>query len=472
MNKKSIAFKFFINSILISVVLLNILLAIQVLVIGKLFDLGERKAFIKITNEVKDNYESNNLSYRNNILLEAEENNFEIDIVDKNGVTIDPILKGKEKTNKFNLGKSYILKNYLLENFNKLTSFNLNDEYSGGNNTFIVTLIKMNNKTEYLITMDKFKLTSSIIDTIQYFYLLLFVIMVIFIFVLSYFYSRIMAKPLIEMDEIAKKMVKLDFSKKIVIKADDEVGSLSRSLNQLSEKLDLSIKNLELKNIQLKEFTSNASHELKTPLSIISGYVEGIKDGIYKNEDGKHLTLIENEISKMNVLITDMLGVFKSENQNLSLNCSEFSFNDLLDSMLFRFQHEISDKSITIVRAYLKENVKVIADKDKVEQILENLISNGIKYTTNERKIIIKLDSIGDCARFSIENSCSNINEEDMQKIWDRFYVIEKSHNKSLSGTGLGLSIVENLLIAHESDFGVSNTSLGLEFYFTLKLKR
>jgi len=282
------------------------------------------------------------------------------------------------------------------------------------------------------------------------------------------------------MNNAATKMAELDFSVKCDIQSNDELGSLSQSLNTLSHNLESSLTELRDTNSKLiddierekqqelirKEFVANVSHELKTPLGIMKGFAEGIKDGIFEDKKEYYLDVIIDEIEKMNVMIFDMLEISKLESKEYTLSKNVFEIDELLKKVKFRFDPMLNDNKLTAsmdLKPY-----KVSGDSSKIEQVLMNLFSNAIRYSAENEKIKIRVIENNEKIRVSISNSGSYIAEEDISKIWDRFYRVEKSRNKSQGGTGLGLLIVKNILELHESEYGVRNTKDGVEFYFHL----
>ncbi|MEA1961219.1 MAG: HAMP domain-containing sensor histidine kinase [Bacillota bacterium] len=256
---------------------------------------------------------------------------------------------------------------------------------------------------------------------------------------------------------------------------------MAESLNILSRKLDTSLKDLQEANEQLledmekerqqelkrKEFVASVSHELKTPLGIIKGFAEGIKDGIHQNKQDYYLDVIINEIETMDDLVMEMLELSRFELGNYKLSRQEFAMDSLVMEFNQRFRYLIDERHLKT--HFDIEECNVLADREKIEKVLNNLYSNAIRYSINEGSINIKLKKQkNNMICYSIENTGVHIPEDELDKIWDRFYRIEKSRNRVSGGTGLGLLIVKNILQMHESDFGAINTDKGVEFYFSL----
>lgn len=310
-------------------------------------------------------------------------------------------------------------------------------------------------------------------------YILLFsFILIIF---LSYFYSMTIINPILKINRTAEKMANLDFSEKIVVTRKDELGSLSESLNTLSTNLSTSMVNLQSANIQLtkeiekerklenmrKEFVSGVSHELKTPLGIIRGFAEGVRDDVFEDKI-YYLDIIIEETEKMDALVVDMLELSKLESANFRINPSYFDLYNLIDFVIGKFEYSLLEKNLTVnVEKHTRLSL-CYADEFRFEQVLVNLMSNAIRHSKRNEPITMTIDLIDDQLHFHIENIGDPIPEEKIGKVWNRFYRVEASRNKSDGGTGLGLAIVRNILESHHAKFGVENTENGVKFFFNL----
>lgn len=302
--------------------------------------------------------------------------------------------------------------------------------------------------------------------------------------VLSFIYSDLISKPLTKINKTAKKMSAMDFSEKCTINREDEIGSLAKTLNFLSENLSTALKDLKEKNKKLeidiekerkldvlrKDFIASVSHELKTPIGIIEGYAEGLKDNVAQGESRDiYLDIIIDEAHKMNSLVMDMLELSKLEAGKANLHIQPFDIKELFEKIAFKNQVEITNNNLEIILNYKATSYCVLGDIFKIEQVLTNFITNAIKYTESGEKILIDISNHNSDVFFSIENTGAHIPEEDLSNIWSQFYKVDKSRTRSTRSTGLGLAIVKNLLTLHNSNFGVMNTERGVRFYFSLK---
>lgn len=301
---------------------------------------------------------------------------------------------------------------------------------------------------------------------------------------LSYFYSMTLMKPILKINSAAQKMAKLDFSEIIEVKRNDELGSLSESLNTLSTNLSTSMEKLQDANNQLKEdiekerklenlrkeFVSGVSHELKTPLGIIRGFAEGVRDDVFE-DSAYYLDVIIEETEKMDALVVDMLELSKLESTNFKIRRKKFDLIRLIEYVVNKFEYSLIEKKLEVTLKCHSHQTTCFADEFRIEQVLVNYMSNAIRHS--KRNKIIKLDvfEVNKRLFFHIENIGDPIPEEKIEKVWNRFYRVEASRNKSDGGTGLGLAIVRNIIELHQTDFGAENIENGVKFFFSVDTK-
>lgn len=321
----------------------------------------------------------------------------------------------------------------------------------------------------------------NILSDYHVYILLLAFVLIIF---LSYFYSVTLMKPIIEINNKASKMAELNFDEKIEVTRHDELGSLSESLNTLSTTLSTSMEKLQDANVQLtkeiekerklenlrKEFVSGVSHELKTPLGIIRGFAEGVRDDVFEDST-YYLDVIIEETEKMDALVVDMLELSKLESTNFKIEKKFFDFIQLTEFVINRFEYSLKEKHLEVSLKRHTLSTVCYADEFRIEQVLVNYLSNAIRHS--KRNEIIKIDiwQKENHFLFEVENVGEPIPEEKIGKVWNRFYRVEASRNKSDGGTGLGLAIVRNIIELHNNDFGAENTKNGVKFYFTIDMK-
>lgn len=360
-----------------------------------------------------------------------------------------------------------------------------------GNSKQIVSIapFSLSSKNDaVIISISPFRTIEEASAIMKDFYEAIILLLIIFCFFFAYIFSNLISKPLLKLNETAKKMISMDFTEKCDVTSNDEIGNLATSLNFLSSSLSSALDDLKLKNAYLeeeirkereieklrKDFIASVSHELKTPIGIISGYAEGIKDGIVDSENlDFYLDVIIDESNKMNKLVLEMLNLSKLEAKKVQLTLSEFSLSTLTEDIISKHKHKFDENNLKVNLDLIPDSeAKVLADSFKIEQVISNFVTNAIKYTPSGENVNVKVSDLEDKVLFSIENTGVSIEEKHLSKIWSQFYRIDSSRNRDSGSYGLGLSIAKNLLELHNSQYGVVHTDKGIEFYFYLeKLK-
>lgn len=287
-------------------------------------------------------------------------------------------------------------------------------------------------------------------------------------------------KPIKEMNKLTKQMSKLNFTETLKIESKDELGELSESINHLSENLDIAINELHEKNEKLeldicherqldsmrKEFVSNVSHELKTPIFLIQGYAEGLKANIAQSQEKKefYCDVIMEETEKMDTLVKELLDLSRVENGLFTIHRTNFNISDLAYSILSKYEKTFEEKEFHITTE-LEDNLIINADNVRVEQVMVNYINNAINYGDEKKLIKLTLNKVQNHARLTVYNSGVSIPENSIDKIWTSFYKVDKARTRGLGGTGLGLSIVRAIQEAHGNSYGVCNVMGGIEFW-------
>lgn len=321
------------------------------------------------------------------------------------------------------------------------------------------------------------------VGVIEIFYKYFYLAAIVIIILLSSVYTRMITSPLKRINKVAMKMGHLDFSEKCVVNSQDEIGSLANSLNFLSSELQHSLNSLQSANAKLrqdidkerkleimrKEFIADVSHELKTPITLIKGYAEGIKDDVFSKEEVDYsLDVIISESDKMGNLVKDMLELSTLESETAVLKAEVCSIGQIIEGTIKKLTPSINEKKIK-VHMDLERGLKFKGDCFKLEQVVTNFLTNAVRHTNLEGDIWISTKTIEGKGVVSFENSGAHIEEEALSKIWDKFYKEDKSRNRKLGGTGLGLSIVRKIIELHKGEYGVKNTERGVMFYFIIK---
>lgn len=292
-------------------------------------------------------------------------------------------------------------------------------------------------------------------------YLLAFVLIILICLSIAY----MVIKPIRRIETTAKHIARKEFDYPIDTTRHDELGDLSRSIDRMSKELESIINNLhqEIERVQRlevirKEFVSNFTHEIKTPLGIINGFSELVEIEQDEKKRNEYITIIQNETKRINELVLAMLDLSKLESQKVSLKLEEVDLLDIvgdcLDSMMYLFER----KQIKVHTQLDSSMVK--ADRFKIEMVIDNFISNALRYTAEGKNVYVRLDEHG----FEIENEGHPIPKDDLEKIWLTFHKVDRSRNAE--GTGLGLAICKAILDLHHFEYGVKNTEKGVLFYF------
>ncbi|PGM99751.1 sensor histidine kinase, partial [Bacillus thuringiensis] len=366
-------------------------------------------------------------------------------------------------------------------NSNQLNTFILDGGENIKNSIFVKPIIENGKITEYAFAIASLQPVNEAMLVLKDYYVYALIIVFLVIILLSFYYSKIIVKPLIKMNRVTKKMANFDFSEKLPVTADDEIGGLSGSINTLSVNLKDRIDRLNVANTKLqqdiererqlektrKEFISGVSHELKTPLSVIRSFAEGIKDGVSK-DTSYYTDVILEETENMNRLIVEMLELAKLESGTYKLDMTTFSIGELTQQVYTKLLFSMEEKHLQ-VNVDADPSILVKANRSRIEQVVVNLLSNAIRYTPDGEKIQVSIIEAEDTVKIEIENTGNPIPEESLEKIWDRFYRLDASRSRHTGGTGLGLSIVKNILDLHHAEYGVYNTTNSVVFYFNLQ---
>ncbi|MGE6552411.1 ATP-binding protein [Bacillus mycoides] len=338
---------------------------------------------------------------------------------------------------------------------------------------FIKPIKDVNGKINYFFAMTSLQPVDEAVQMIKDYYIYLVILVLILIVLVSFYYSKKIAKPLLQINDTTKRIADLDFSEKIPITTKDEIGDLSNSINTLSMTLHSYINQLQqdiekekqLENTR-KEFISGVSHELKTPLSIMKSCISILEDGVASNKKEYYFKAMSKEVDKMDMLIIDMLELAKFESGTYKMEMDVFHIDEMIDYICVQLSPDITAKQLHVHKHLSK--IEVVANQHRIEQVITNFITNAIRYTPENENIIISTIEENESVKVCIENKGAHIAPEHLEKIWDRFYRGDTSRQRSKGGTGLGLAISKNILELHSVQYGVSNTEDGVLFFFYL----
>ena len=282
----------------------------------------------------------------------------------------------------------------------------------------------------------------------------------IVVFVFIYFSSRTIVRPLLAMNEAAKVIAGGDFEKRIEVKTRDEVGQLGESFNNMAE-------SLQQQERLRREFLTNVSHDLRTPLTSMRGFLEAMLDGTAPSDKTqRYLSIVLEETERLSEMANDILDLNLLQSENLSLSRSEFDINDLIRKTASAFETRIAERDMTF-DMNLHSIGSTHADYEKIQRVIYNLVDNALKFTPSGGRILIETRTEGKKVFVKIEDTGCGISPEQQRLVFDRFYKADKS--RSESGSGLGLSIVQAFIKAHGEDISLSSKAgEGSEFEFSL----
>lgn len=327
------------------------------------------------------------------------------------------------------------------------------------------------------------------------FYVYFLLLAIALIVLLTYVFSRMISRPLVKLNEAAGRMAQLDFTATCDEGSRDEIGSLGGTLNFLSQNLNDTLGQLHAANEKLKadienekrlerlrrEFVASVSHELKTPISLIGGYAEGLRDDIVHGDGERrreYLDVIVEETERMSSIVKDMLDLSQLEAGKYKLSKEPFKIGALAGALADKMFAE--PKKRIVCEVELEDAGAVVyGDEFRIGQVLTNLLGNALKHVPEGGKIRIGTEEAAGggvpgahgAVRIEVYNDGDPIPAADLPYIWDTFYTVDKSGSREPSGgSGIGLAIVKQILTLHGSEFGVRNKETGVLFYFTLPL--
>lgn len=315
------------------------------------------------------------------------------------------------------------------------------------------------------------------------FYLGLGITLVVVITIIIIWVARRYTDPLLQLADISKRMSNLDFNVKYTGNHDDELGILGESMNEMSDKLEKTITDLKAANIELhkdiakkeevdemrKEFISNVSHELKTPIALIQGYAEGLQEGVNDNPEDMqyYCDVIIDEANKMNRMVKNLLALNQLESGSGHINLERFDIVSVVAGVINAMKLQAEQEHIKIEFNPQKSSY-VWADEFQIEQVITNYLSNAFHYVDENKLIKVEIVEKNGIVRVSVFNTGKQIPESELENIWIKFYKVDKARTRAYGGNGIGLSIVKAIMERHEKECGVVNHEDGVEFWFEL----
>ena len=358
------------------------------------------------------------------------------------------------------------LKNVLqdiLSSGEKVTS---NDRYNGELHYVIGSPLKAPESSEkFVFLMDFGNLDHTYREFIIIILLTLFITVCISTFII-WIISRKITAPLTKLNQASVEYAKGNFTEKVQYNSDDEIGELTAAFNHMASQLNL----LEERR---KEFLSNVSHDLRTPLTSLKGFLIAFRDGtIPDSKKDYYYHLMERETERMIKMVNDTLTLSRLEENYMTLNRRGYSLTEQVEEVISKAEPIYRKKNLMIILNDDGDKNIVYADREKMEQVIINLLQNAVNFSTAGEQIVIDLKSRGDKVHFKITDTGSGIKEEDISRIWERFYKADVARTDR-SGTGIGLAIVKQITTLHGFDVKVTSSSeKGTTFEITMKNSR
>lgn len=485
---KSVRFKLFFTMCVVILVIILSLVLINSIVLENFYIYSKTATIKQVYQKVNDYYntENTNVDLETELKKIAYKNNFDILIKTDTNLII------------FTSDREFLSSTYILKDINEIKSKNIEENETKIN--VKVTTDEVNNVSYMFLTgildngyvlyirmpISPIEESVKISNTVL---LMIGGITLVVAGIIASFISRKFTNPILQLNDIANKMAKLDFSKKYrITDTEDEINELGRSINTMSDKLEATIKELQKNNIELekdieekskidemrKQFISDVSHELKTPIALIQGYAEGLIENVNSDEESRkfYAEVILDETNKMDKLVKQLLELMKLEYGKREFDNEKFNINELINEVLRKCSVMINEKNIKVYFEN-KEPIYVYADEFYMDQIITNYLTNAIKHAEEvekEIKIEIKVEKVSNKIRVSVFNTGENIPEEDLQRIWGRFYKLDSSRNRQDGGSGIGLALVKAIMNNYQNEYGVENKKNGVEFYFDMDI--
>lgn len=287
------------------------------------------------------------------------------------------------------------------------------------------------------------------------------------VFVAIFFIARGITKPLGEMQEVTEHFARGDFE----YKANENYKK--RDFRDFAKALNKMAYELKIDDEAQKSFIANVSHELKTPMTSIGGFIDGILDGtISPEEEKKYLRVVSNEVKRLSRMVVSMLNISKIEAGEIELSASKYDVGKQIFETLLSFEKKIDEKHIEIAGFEKMNGVIIEADRDLIQQVIYNLFDNAVKFTPENGTITVAAQSDSEATRVTIRNSGAGVSEEEIARIFERFYKVDKSRSFDTKGVGLGLYIVKTIVNMHEGEITASSkqgeyTEFSFEIPFT-----
>jgi len=485
-SKQSIQFRLFVAMCVSTMLAILLTIIVNTLISEKVYIYSKIKTILDTSKTINEYY---NTTYTSDDLNKELRN-----IETKNSVTI--LIKNNEDETIYYGNKEIYeaveneAKNFAHTTILKKGNTEIKSVQRGNSIPYIILISTLDNGYKLYIKVpisplqENVKITNRTLAIVG-------IIMILISALVATFFSKKLAEPIIQLNRITKKMAGLDFSEKYSINPNNnsELNEIGHNINVMSTQLETTINTLRENNDELerdieeklkidemrKQFISDVSHELKTPIALIQGYSEGLIDNVNEDEESRkfYAEVIQDEAIKMDTMVKKLLELMKIEYKERKFNDTEFDLSKMINDEIKRETVRLKDKNIE-VEFTEKKPIKVFADEDCIEQVINNFFTNAIKHceeVKSEKKIIFRTEKKDNKIRLFVYNTGKKIPKENIKKIWGRFYKEDTSRNREDGGTGIGLALVKAIMNNYENEYGVKNYENGVEFYCDINLK-
>lgn len=342
-----------------------------------------------------------------------------------------------------------VIDSIIADDKNTLSTLNI---YKGPHYTAARNITNANGeKTGYVVATDSIDDARNLMKKIAYIYIISAIVPLVLMFVAISLMTYRLTRPLRLMSDAARAMSRGDFSRRIPVTSDDEIGQLAVSFNQMTNSL------ARLEEVR-KSFIANVSHELKTPMTTIGGFIDGIIDGtIPQEKQGYYLGIVHDEIKRLSRMVESMLSISRLESKETELKLETFDFKELVLGVVVSQEQRIVKKGLDIVGLDTLPDITIKADKDLIYRVVYNLVDNAIKFTNDGGKIEFNIKSDLNKLTFRIQNTGKGIPQGELPYVFERFYKVDKSRSTNKESTGLGLYIVKTIIKNHGGAISVSS---------------
>lgn len=493
---KSVRAKLFFTLCVVILMLIGFFIIINNAVLEALYYYNKKESTLETYNYINENLpkilEEEKEKYELELEKIAINNNFEILIIGTDNNLVYSTNKnfvedfGEINEIKYEVKYSIFNKSEVLYSKENITIRRIKDKKNGI--PYILLDGKLDSGDKIYIRLPITPIQDSVNISNRFIYIIGIATIVLGAIAITFITERF-TKPIEELNDIANEMSNLNFKRKYRINdSEDEIDELGKSINTLSDKLEETINQLKVNNSELekdieekskidemrKQFISDVSHELKTPIALIQGYAEGLVENVNTDEENRkfYSEVILDEANKMDKLVKRLLELMKLEYEDRKFNDAKFDIVELINEVVKNSKVVLNENNIE-VEFKEKQPIYVYADDFYIEQVVTNYFTNAIKnireINGNKKiRIAIKKGKEIGKLRVTVFNTGKNIDQENINRIWTRFYKVDESRNRSKGGTGIGLALVKAIMTKYKSNYGVTNKKDGVEFYFEI----